>query len=39
MKHLPSPVYDKEIDEMFSMADIDQDGRLSYKEFSVNKIK
>ena len=38
MKHLPVPVYDREIDEMFSMADTDHDGKLSYKEFSVNTV-
>ena len=35
MKSLPVPVSDEDIDEMFSFADKNKDGKLSYKEFEV----
>ena len=38
MKNLPVPVADEDIDEMFEFADKNKDGKLSYKEFEVNRI-
>ena len=35
MKNLPVPVLDSDIEEMFTFADSDGDGRLSFKEFEV----
>ena len=35
MKSLPVPVSDEDIEEMFSFADKNKDGKLSYKEFEV----
>ena len=35
MKSLPVPVTDEEIEEMFSFADKNKDGKLSYAEFEV----
>ena len=39
MTNLPVPVADEDIDEMFEFADKNKDGKLSYKEFEVGKIK
>ena len=36
MRSLPVPVADKDIEEMFSYADKDNDGKLSYQEFLVS---
>ena len=36
MSRLPVYVSEDDIAEMFSVADRDQDGRISYKEFLVN---
>ncbi len=38
MSHLPEHVPDHEILEMFSFADKDRDGRISYDEFLVSHI-
>ena len=35
MTHLPEPVADQDIMEMFNYADKDRDGRISYEEFLV----
>ena len=35
MTHLPEPVTDQEIMEMFNYADKDRDGRINFKEFLV----
>ena len=35
MKHLPVPVDDEDIDEMFEFADKNKDVNLSYREFKV----
>ena len=35
MTHLPEPVGDQEIMEMFSYADKDRDGRINFEEFLV----
>ena len=35
MKSLPVPVTEEEIEEMFSFADSNKDGKLSYAEFEV----
>lgn len=35
MQNLPEHVPDTEIQEMFSMADADKDGQISYDEFMV----
>ena len=35
MKNLPVPVDDADIEEMFSYADANSDGKLSYSEFEV----
>ena len=39
MSHLPEHVPDNEIIEMFKYADKDRDGRISYDEFLVSKLK
>ena len=36
MSHLPEHVSDSEIEEMFSYADKDNDGKISWEEFLVN---
>ena len=36
MRNLPVHVSDEEIEEMFTFADTDGDGRLSYEEFEVD---
>ena len=36
MRSLPLPVSEADIEEMFSFADKNKDGKLSYKEFEVN---
>ena len=35
MNHLPEPVDDQEIMEMFKYADKDRDGRINFEEFLV----
>ena len=35
MQNLPEHVPDTEIHEMFSIADVDKDGQISYEEFMV----
>ena len=35
MTHLPEPVTDQEIMEMFNYADKDRDGRINFEEFLV----
>ena len=35
MKNLPIPVSEEDIDEMFTYADNDKDGKISYKEFQT----
>ena len=35
MTHLPEPVADQEILEMFNFADKDRDGRINFEEFLV----
>ena len=35
MRNLPVPVEEEDIEEMFTYADRDNDGKLSYKEFQV----
>ena len=35
MKNLPVPVDDEDIEEMFTYADKNKDGKLSYKEFKA----
>lgn len=35
MQNLPEQVPDTEIHEMFSVADVDNDGQISYDEFMV----
>ena len=37
MTHLPEPVSDRDIMDMFAFADKDKDGRISWEEFLVNK--
>ena len=39
MKSLPVTVEDKDIEEMFSAADIGQDGQISYEEFLVREAR
>ena len=36
MSHLPEPVSDTEIREMFNFADKNKDGRISWEEFLVS---
>ena len=38
MTHLPEPVLERQVDEMFATVDTDQDGRISYQEFCVSII-
>ena len=35
MKNLPEHVSDEDIDEMFEFADKDQDGEMTYEEFTL----
>ena len=35
MSHLPEPVADTDIQDMFEMADRNKDGRISWEEFLV----
>ena len=35
MRNLPVPVSEEDIEEMFSYADTDNDGKINYKEFQV----
>ena len=35
MRNLPEKVSDEEIEEMFSFADVDNDGKISYDEFQI----
>ena len=39
MKSLPVTVEDKDIDEMFTAANVSKDGRISYEEFQVREDK
>ena len=39
MTQLPVPVYEREVEEMFSVVDTDHDGRISYQEFCVSFIR
>ena len=39
MRNLPVHVSDEEIEEMFTFADTDGDGRLSYEEFEVDTVQ
>ena len=39
MKNLPAPCYDSQIEDMWSIADTDRDGYLSYQEFCVRTAK
>ena len=38
MTHLPVPVLERDVEEMFATVDKDQDGRISYQEFCVSII-
>ena len=38
MSSLPVPVPDEDIEEMFSFADQDRDGELTYEEFLAGRI-
>ena len=38
MTHLPEPVPDRDIMDMFTFADKDKDGRISWEEFLVTKM-
>ena len=38
MKNLPVEVSDEDVEEMWSYADKNGDGRLSYKEFKVTSV-
>ena len=38
MTHLPEPVSDRDIMDMFTFADKDKDGRISWEEFLVTQI-
>ena len=39
MRNLPVQVSEKEIDEIFHVADVDQDGQIGYKVFEFHFLK